>query len=357
VSEDAVRIVVVGAGLIGRRHVELVAASARCDLAGVVDPSPGAADLAARHGVPWSPSLGAALAGPLPERTGVVVATPNRLHVEQALACVAAGVPVLVEKPLADSVDDGVLLVEAAEAAGVPVLVGHHRRHSPLLAAAKRLVDDGTLGRLVAVQGSALFHKPDAYFDAAPWRREPGGGPILINLVHEVDALRMVCGDVVAVQAMAAGHVRGFPVEDTVSVGLAFANGALGSFLLSDTAASPRSWEQTSGEDRRYSVHDDEDCYLIAGTRGSLEVPTMRLRTYPGVRSWEEPFESTVVDVPRADPLARQLDHFCDVVLEAAEPLVPARDALETLRVTQAVAEAARTAGLVRTPRGAVPEP
>ncbi|TQN42240.1 putative dehydrogenase [Blastococcus colisei] len=342
-----VRIVVVGAGLIGRRHIDLVRAGTRCELAAIVDPAPAAGELAARLDVPWSPSLTDLLAEPLAERTGVIVATPNRLHVGHGLACIAAGVPVLVEKPLADSVADGVRLVEAAEAAAVPLLVGHHRRHSPLVESARRLVHDGTLGRLVAVQGSALFHKPDEYYDAAPWRREPGGGPLLINLVHEVDVMRAICGDVVAVQAMAASTIRGFPVEDTAAVSLLFANGAMGSFLLSDAAASPRSWEQTSREDPRYPTHPDEDCYLVAGTTGSVEVPTMRLRTYAGTRSWEEPFESTIVDVPRDDPLVRQLDHFCDVVLGAAAPLVSGRDALETLRVTQAIAEAARTGRLV----------
>lgn len=138
--------------------------------------------------------------------------------------------------------------MHAAEAAGVPVQVGHHRRHSPLLKAARRVVDDGTLGPLVALTGTAMFYKPDEYFETAPWRREPGGGAILINMIHEVDDLLSICGDIVAVHAMASNRTRGFPVEDTVAIILQFANGALGTFLLSDTAASALSWEQTSRE-------------------------------------------------------------------------------------------------------------
>jgi predicted dehydrogenase len=332
------RIVVAGAGLIGRRHVALVQENPGCELAGIVDPAPVAAS---RYG-----SISEFFAAEGTEDVGVIVATPNRLHVQIALECVERGVPVLVEKPIADTVEDGARLAEAAEKAGVPLLVGHHRRYSPLLEAAAGTVAAGALGRVVAVQGSALFHKPDDYFDAAPWRREPGGGPILINMIHEVDDLRAVCGEIVAVQAMAANGTRGHEVEDTVAIALRFASGALGTFLLSDTAAAPFSWELTSGEDRSYPQAIDADCYVIAGTRGSLRVPTMRLTTYPGTPSWWEPLDTAVVEVEEADPLARQLAHFCDVI-RGAPPRVTGRDAVETLRVTLAIAEASRTGELV----------
>lgn len=332
------RIAVAGAGLIGRRHVALVRQNQECELAGIVDPEPAAA-------APYR-SIGEFFDAEGTDGVGVIVATPNRLHVPVALECVERGVPVLVEKPIADTVEDGARLAEVAEKAGVPLLVGHHRRYSPLLEAAARTVAAGTLGRVVAVQGSALFHKPDDYFDAAPWRREPGGGPILINMIHEVDDLRAVCGEVVAVQAMAANGTRGHAVEDTVAIALRFASGALGTFLLSDTAAAPFSWELTSGEDPNYPQHTDADCYVIAGTQGSLRVPTMRLSAYQAAASWWEPLETAVVEVERADPLARQLAHFCEVI-RGAPPRVTGRDAVETLRVTLAIAEASRSGELV----------
>ncbi|PRX50389.1 putative dehydrogenase [Prauserella shujinwangii] len=333
-----VRIAVVGAGLIGRRHVELVRAHRGCELVSVVDLDPAAR---AAVGVPGHAELGDVLAGLRPD--GVIVASPNRLHAEHGLRCVEAGVPVLVEKPVADSVAEAEPMVLAAESAGVPLLVGHHRRHSPLLAAAGDIVRDGVLGRLVAVQGCALFRKPDDYFTAAPWRREAGGGPILINLIHEIDSLRALCGDIVGVQAVASSEVRGFPVEDTAAIALRFAGGALGTFLLSDTAASARSWEQTSRENPGYPHYADEDCYVLAGTEGSLAVPTMRLRVFAGTPSWWEPFRTSVVAVDRRDPLARQLEHFVAVVRGEVAPLVDGREGLRSLRVTEAVAEAART--------------
>jgi predicted dehydrogenase len=192
--------------------------------------------------------------------------------------------------------------------------------------------------------GSATFLKPDHYFADAPWRRELGAGPILLNMIHEVHNLRMLCGEIVAVQAFTSHATRGFPVEDTVAISLRFANGALGSFMLSDTAACARSWEQTSQENKAYPSYDDEDCYVIAGTNGSLSIPTMRLKTYPRPedRSWWKPFEVGVVGMVRDDPLKHQIEHFGAVIRSEAEPLVSARDGLANLRVTEAIVAAAK---------------
>src|SRR3954466_7065288 len=337
-----VRIAVAGSGLIGRRHIEEIDASSTAQLAAVVDPGPAAAEVADRFGVPLYPSLRGLLDAEKPD--GIILATPNQLHVDLGLECVAAGVPVLVEKPIGDTVQGATRLVEAAEAAGVPLLTGHHRNYSPIMARAREIVQSGVLGPVVAVVGTALFYKPDDYFDVGDgWRRRAGGGPILLNLIHEVNNLQSLVGDVVRVQATTSSATRGFPVEDTAAMVFTFAGGALGTFLLSDTAASARSWEQTSRENTSYPTYPDEDCYHLAGTHGSLSVPTMRLRVFRGSRSWWEPFESTTVDLQRSDPLANQVAHFAAVIRGEVEPLCTGRDGLKTLQVVEAVVESART--------------
>jgi predicted dehydrogenase len=335
------RIAVAGAGYIGQAHIGVARNSPTVTLSAVVDPSPAAKAVAEAAGVPLYASLDELFAKDRPD--GVVLATPNQLHVPHAMACIAAGVPMLLEKPIAQTVTEAEALVRAADEAQARILIGHHRAHSPIMAKAKQVVDSGVLGRLVAVMGSATFLKPDNYFVDAPWRREPGAGPILLNMIHEVHNLRMLCGEIVAVQAFKSHAVRGFPVEDTVSINLRFASGALGSFLLSDTAACPRSWEQTSQENKAYPSCEDEDCYVIAGTNGSLSIPTMRLRTYPRAedRSWWKPFEVGVVGMVRDDPIQRQMEHFGAVVRGEAAPRVSARDGLANLRVTEAIVAAA----------------
>ena len=105
---------------------------------------------------------------------GVIVATPNQLHVVNGLACVEAGIPMLMEKPVSDDVASGWELVAATEQAGVPMLVGHHRRHSPLIQQAKAIVASGAIGRVTTVNGLCWFLKPFELLRHAAWRRQPG---------------------------------------------------------------------------------------------------------------------------------------------------------------------------------------
>jgi predicted dehydrogenase len=341
------RIAVAGAGYIGQAHIDAARQSKSVTLSAVVDPSPAARAIADAAGVPLYASLADLFAKDKPD--GVVLATPNPLHVPHALECIAARVPMLLEKPIAQTVAEAEALVRAADEANAAILIGHHRAHSPIMAKARQVVDSGVLGRLVAVMGSATFLKPDHYFADAPWRREIGAGPILLNMIHEVHNLRMLCGEITAVQAFSSHAVRGFAVEDTVAISLRFASGALGSFLLSDTAACARSWEQTSQENKAYPSYDDEDCYVVTGTNGSLSIPTMRLKTYPRAedRSWWKPFEVGVVGLVRDDPIRHQMEHFGAVVRGEAPPLVSARDGLANLRVTEAIVTAAAAGSTV----------
>lgn len=343
-----VRIAVAGAGLIGRRHIALVRESTEADLASIIDPAPAARVLASELAVPWYPSIPDLLERDRPD--GIIVATPSQAHLEHALACVAAAVPTLLEKPIATTTEDGVTVTLAAEERKVPLLVGHHRRYSPILGAARSVIEGGILGRLVAVTGAAMFRKPDAYFDDGPWRRLPGGGPLLINMIHEIDSLRYLCGEITSVQAVVSTSARGFRVEDTVAINMAFEGGALGTFMLSDAAAAAVSWELTSGENPAYPNVPDVDCYVLAGDVGSLGIPTMRLNSYEGTPSWWEPLRLEVLDVRRRDPLAEQIGHFCAVIKGDVAPLVTGWDGSQNLLVVDAIAEAGRTGTIVAIP-------
>lgn len=275
---------------------------------------------------------------------GAIISSPNLVHYPQTLACIAAGLPTLVEKPLADRLDTAKAMVDAAERTGVPVMVGHHRAHSPLLQTARDFIRSSEFGRLVTVQGSAQFYKPADYFAAGPWRSQPGGGPALINLIHEIGVMRHLCGEIVDVQAFASSAVRSFPVEDTLAVSLRFVNGCLGTFILSDAAASSKSWEMTSGENQAYPFHAEDYAYHLAGTGASLDFPSMKARSYGADEpaSWWRAFDARTLDTTRADPLRKQIAHFVDVIGGVAAPIVSARDGYNNMVVVDAILRAAR---------------
>lgn len=344
-ARNPVRLAVVGAGPIGRRHLQAIAAEPSCQAVAIVDPAPIGTEAADEWNIPHYTGIEAMLDTVSPE--GVINATPNSVHVPLSLACVKRGIPVLVEKPIADTLDSALALADASEAAGVPVLVGHHRRHNPIVRKAREIVRSGALGRLTAVSATWLLHKPADYFEVA-WRREPGGGPILINLIHDIDNLRFIAGDIAAVQAMTSNARRGFAVEDTAALLLRFHDGAIGTVMLSDTVAAPWSWELTSGERTSYTYpNTGQDCYLIAGAEGALAVPSLRLWRYEGAQSWQLPLPEERLAVEEADPIRVQAGHFADVIRGRAEPLITARDAARTLEATLAVTKAAAGSGEV----------
>ena len=339
------RVAVVGAGLIGRRHIACILHSPSCELAAVVDSDVGAEKIASESGAAYFVSLEDLLSNALPD--GIILATPNKMHVEQGLLCLEANITTLIEKPVASTVQEGLGLLEAEKMSSAQILVGHHRAHSPIMREARAVIQSGQLGKLVAVTGSAVFYKPDAYFESAPWRTQAGGGPILINLIHDIHNLRMLCGEIKEVQAFVSNETRGFAVEDTAAINFRFERGALGTFLLSDTAAAAKSWEQTSGEDKSYASYPREDCYLIAGTKGSLAVPSMQLKTYDKEPSWWRPFEERKLELTRTDPLQEQLEHFCRLIRGEVSPRVSLYDGLQNLKVVEAIVQAASSGRVV----------
>lgn len=344
---ERVRLALVGYGLVGRRHADAIVRCPGVGIAAVIEPSPEGRALAAEQGHPVFPDLAAFLADADPA-DGVILATPNALHAEQALACIARGLPVLVEKPITTRAADAADVVARAKQAGVPLLVGHHRRHNPLVHKAKALIEEGEIGTVRAVQAMCWFYKPDDYFDVAEWRRKPGAGPIAVNLVHDIDLIRYLCGEILTVRAVASPSARGFENEDVASAVLELQNGAIGTITVSDSIVAPWSWELTS---REYPVYPPtaENCYLIGGSHGSLSVPDLKVWHYAGgERNWWSPISSTTRRRDATDPLVNQIENFAGVILGNAVPLVTGEEGMRTLRVIEALQEAARTGECVR---------
>ena len=339
-----VRIAVAGAGLIGKRHVEAVMAAGGVVLAAIVDPTDAARAFASGHGAPWFGSLGELFAAEAAD--GVIISTPSQMHVEHGLECVAAGLPLLVEKPIATDVAAAEKLVAAAEAENVPVLVGHHRQHNQLIQRAKAEIESGAIGKIISVTCITWFFKPEDYFDVE-WRRMRGAGPVYLNLIHDIDVMHYLCGPVESVHAMDSNAVRGHAAEDTAVILLRFKSGALGTLSVSDTIVAPWSWELTARENPVYPP-TAEPTYFIGGTHGSLELPGLRLWRYREKRSWWEPIDATQLAFDFADPLICQVNQFAAVIRGEEAPLVSGRDGLRALRVIEAVKLSTRTGETVR---------
>ncbi len=335
-------IAVVGAGVIGRTHIETITKSDVAKLAAIVDPTDAGKAMAASFGVPWFPEHASLIAAKLCDAG--IIATPNALHLGHALDFIAAKIPVLVEKPITVTVADAQSLSDAASNANVPVLVGHHRRHNPIIARAREMIASGALGRLTTATILYTFLKPPAYFDPL-WRRDPAaGGPVLINLIHEIDLVRHLLGEIESLQALTSNGVRGFSVEDTVAVMVRMVSGALVTISLSDTVTAPWSWDLAVRESSLYPPQPRAvQTHFISGTEGSLSLPDCTHWSYRHEKSWFAPITPEALKVGGDNPYVLQLAHFCQVARGEVAPLCSAADGMATLAATLAVREAART--------------
>jgi myo-inositol 2-dehydrogenase/D-chiro-inositol 1-dehydrogenase len=290
------------------------------------DPVPGRAELAATEDGNRAVSELDAL---IKESDGVLVATPTDTHPALVRACLAAGTPVLCEKPIAAGLDEMSRLVEEIEASGVPVLVGFQRRFDPAMVELRCRVVDGSLG--------TIYHVRATGFDAQPpdFAYLPSSGGIFRDLlIHDLDAVPWLVGEPV-VEVYASGAVlvddafaRADDVDNAVVL-LRFAGGAHA--VLAGGRHDPL------GYDHRIEVLGARDSVAIGlDARAPLRADGHNQDAYPG-------FPERFRHAYRNEMLV-----FTEVLAGRAENPSPARDSLVSLRLAEACEQSRRTGSPVR---------
>jgi predicted dehydrogenase len=304
-----------GLGSIGRRHARLLAGRADVRLL-VYDTSP-PDDLPEAECVPSFERL---------LQSGVdavVVASPDEAHLDQAGAACRAGVPVLVEKPLAASLDAGRELVAIAGESKAPVLVGYVLRHTAALRRVGELLEAEVVGPIASVHAllgayETLIAARNRFANAVPYR-------LVYDYSHEWDYLAWLCGPI---RSVAASGRRlpdpEFAEDPNVLDGvLGFVSGVAGTFHLDYV--------------QRRSTRE----LTVVGERGRLRADlrsgAIRLALDDDTERVEELAE------PRDASFERQLEHFLAVVRGEEQPLVTASDGLRALAVAEAVRAAAES--------------
>ncbi len=316
-------ILVVGGGLIGIRHVRAVQAHDRCTLVGLADP-----DMSLNAGVLQFADMAQAP----DDIDGVIIATPTPLHAAHGAQAAARGWHMLIEKPVAGTMEDAHGLADTVARAGVLSLVGHHRRYHAPVRQLKALLTEGAIGTVVTVSLIWAMRKPDAYFEGN-WRAA-GGSPVMINLVHDIDLLRFVVGEITGTAALRGASLRADERIESGAIALAFEHGATATISFADTAPSPWGFEAGTGENPNIGT-TGQDMMWITGTGGAISFPSLTL--WQGA-DWSsaatrQPTQPEVNDKP---PLEAQLDHFIDV-MEGAAPLIDVADASRTLAIAEQI--------------------
>jgi predicted dehydrogenase len=319
---DALRVGVVGAGLIAGCHVRAYTATAGVEVVAIADPRRvKAEELAATVGAKPCSDLEEVLASDVDV---VSVCTPPRTHVDLAIRALESGHHVLCEKPVAADLHDARRLVEAAAASDRVVMVGHVSRFEPEHRAAKELVEAGYVGDVAMMVHSMTTSFPG--WSEGNWlgRPEESGGPLLDLSVHSFDYLAWVIGSpAVRVHAVAADSDAG---PDTYTVAtVRYASGALGQV--------ESSWAHPVARGFKAVVE-------VTGSKGRI--------------NWDyDSINGGVIyrkdgDVTWLDPLgergfAREIGAFTEAIRAGGPSPVPVSEAYDATRTALAALHSART--------------
>lgn len=357
IASPTVNIVVVGGGgLIGPRHVQHVVNHSNTELFAVIDVSDAGAKIAAAHNARFFHSIGEMIEFcdneryPYPD--GAIVCTPNHTHIKLSVELASHGINLLVEKPLSSDINESKAMKQYAEEKGVKLLVGHHRRFNPYIVYAKQNLDK--VGEIIAVQGTWALRKDEQYFQKGLWRtdRATGGGPLMINLVHDIDLLQFLFGPLERVYAeLVKKQRKHYPnVDEGAVLTLKFKSGVCGTFICSDNVSSPFNFEAGTGENPTVPKESEAvGFYRVFGSQGTLSIPDLNLFHQPdtaGTGSWLNEFTTEkIVDegLLHEKPFDLQLDHFVDVIKGKEEPFCTADDGISALLCIDAVLRSIET--------------
>lgn len=325
-STPYVDVAVVGLGAIGAAHVDAALRAPSTRLAAVADVDAARArEIAAKAGCPAFDSLPSLLEGA--DVDLVVVATPDALHVEVVQQAAAAGMHVLLEKPLATTVEDGRTILAAVREAGVLFTVGHCLRFDPKYVELERRVSAGELGELATVYARRQNQV------GAVDRLKGRVSSLLFLAVHDIDIINWyVKSRPVSVYCASAAKImrgKGYAVDDVSFTTIRYENGAVG--VVESGWLLPPNYPRTG--------HFE---LVATGSRG-----VARLDEFDeGLWVANETFKH----IPLVDRLTPQLQHMAEAIIHGREPLVSGEDGYSAMEIALAAEVSAREGRVVELP-------
>lgn len=307
-----VRLALLGPGGFGEERARVMHASPAVDF--VASYSPIAAESLScqrLYGAKAAPS--AADIWDDPTIDGVVLATPNHLHLEQVQEACAAGKHIFVEKPLAPNLADSRRIVEACRQAGVLLMVGHNARRRSRIRTMKTLLDQGALGQPLAAEANNS-HAGGHNIQPGNWRwssKNCPGGPLSQLGIHHIDTLHYLLGPVARVSAWQRRLAIQAEIDDTTVALLEFQNGALGYLGAHYAVPSVR------------FIH-------ILGTKANV-----RWDRSTGLML-ETPDDRRQLAVEENDTILEEIDEFCRCITTGSSPEVGGAEAVAAVAVIEA---------------------
>jgi predicted dehydrogenase len=307
----------------GRFHARVVAEHPETELADIVDAAPEAERVAWERRARWLPSIDEMLAGPLPD--AAIVSVPTNQHATVSRPLLEAGVPLLVEKPIASTTEEARSLLDLARAAGVPLAVGHVERFNPAVRALEERLAESALGRVFQIHARRLSPFPRRVFDT---------GVALDLATHDLDVMCVLGGEPVRISSELDRRSDGAR-EDLLAALLRFDSGAIG--VLEVNWLTPTKVRQLSvtGE-RGMFVVDYLEQHLTLYENAQASERWVELDVFDGVTEGNV----TRFAIAREEPLRAQLTAFVAAVRGEAPVQVGGDEAIRVLKLALLAVEA-----------------
>ena len=322
---------VIGCGEIAVRTAEGIAVASHARHVMVMDVDAGVAEnLGSTHGVPWTTDVAELLANP--DVDAVYIAVPHYLHASLTIQALEAGKHVLVEKPIATTLEEADAMIAASQRTGRILSVGFDAQVNPESQHLRQLIADGAIGKVTGTRIVYRGDKPASYWQSGytgriqtDWRsskQKSGGGVMVMNTIHDLNTIRYITGlEVTRIAAEAGTFATPVEVEDFVSATYRYDNGAIGSL----EAGSALAGKDPLGEQNR--IYGDAGQILLTSPARIFE------RGADGNGEWRElPARAET----REEGRARVVDGFAKAVLNGTQPPVTGEDGWATLAIVLA---------------------
>ena len=332
------RFALVGCGRIAKRHAELLGSGqiAHAQLAAVCDVVRAKAQgVGERFSIPYFEDMHAMMQAVRPDV--VVVLTESGRHAEHVLELARYGRDIVVEKPMALTLDDADAMIRACDGAGVRLFVVKQNRFNVPVMKLREALEKGRFGRLVLGTVRVRWCRTQAYYDQDPWRGTWAldGGVLSNQASHHVDLLEWMMGDVDTVFARSATALVKIEAEDTAVVVLRFRSGALG-IIEATTAARPT---------------DLEGSISLLGELGSVEIGGFAVNE---IRVWKfvqpdaqdaKVMSDYSVNPPNVYGFGHQAyyEHVIDCIRNDKQQLVDGLEGRKSLELISAIYESIET--------------
>ncbi len=335
---DVFNVGIVGAGTIGQVHARALQNVPNARLVAVAEPRQEAGQsLATTYDAVWFESFVDMLTHP--GLDVVILGTPSGLHPEHAILAAGAGKHIITEKPMSITHDGATRMIEATDRAGVRLAVIFQNRLSRDVFTVRRAIEAGLIGTPVFGTAFVYWMRTQDYYDAnGGWRGTwalDGGGVLINQSIHMIDALQWLMGGVASVQAHVATVGHRIETEDAGAASLRFTSGALGAIL--GTTASKRDHPtkiEIVGSEGRVVLENNAVAFWDGTAELSDDLLTDDDRRL--VDGWK-PNESF------GEGHLRQLKLIFNALATEEEPPFPGREARKAVDVILGIYESART--------------